>query len=127
MTVALAFAVFAASAAAQDPQAIKPFPVGIVCTKSAEKVSSGLSKICYYRCAWSGARNGANASALTAKSYEHCPDWVPRWRLTTTGNTDQAQIHARAEWLFFESSSRSILCLSMIVSENRHPRFRIMT
>jgi hypothetical protein len=48
MTVALAFAVFAASAAAQDPQAIKPFPVAIVCTKSAEKVSSGLSKICYY-------------------------------------------------------------------------------
>jgi hypothetical protein len=83
MTVALALAVFAASAsvAAQDAQAIKPFPVAIVCTKSTEKVSSGLSKICYYRCAWSGARDGVNASALTRKSYEHCPDWVPRWRL----------------------------------------------
>ena len=83
MTIALAFAVFAASAsvAAEDAQAIKPFPVAIVCTKSAEKVSSGLTKICYYRCTWSGARDGANASALTTRSYEHCPSWVPRWRL----------------------------------------------
>jgi hypothetical protein len=84
MTVALALAVFAASAsvATEDTQAIKPFPVAIICTKTAEHVSAGLTKICYYRCTWlEGAKEGANTSALTAKPYEHCLHLAPRWRL----------------------------------------------
>lgn len=83
MTVALALTVVAASAlfVAEDTQTIKPLPVAVVCTKTAEHSSSGLTKICYYRCTWFGAREGTNASAMTAKPYEHCPQLVPRWRL----------------------------------------------
>lgn len=45
----------------------------VICRKVGERVG-GLKKTCYYDCgAWEGGR--------TENVYDHCPDWVPRWRL----------------------------------------------
>ena len=82
MSVAFALAIFAASTAVDDAQAVKPFPVAILCSKTAEHGSGGSTKICYYRCEWlQSGRENTNARAMTAKNYEHCPHLVPRWRL----------------------------------------------
>jgi hypothetical protein len=68
-------AVFAAStsAAVEDASAIKPSTVAIICTAAGARVS-GLTKVCYYKCARS-------EGALTTRLYEHCPSWTPHWRL----------------------------------------------
>ena len=84
MTVAFALAVFAASASAavDDAQVAKPFPVAILCSRTAEHGSGGSTKICYYRCDWlQHASRNTNARAMTVKNYDHCPHLVPRWRL----------------------------------------------
>jgi hypothetical protein len=81
MTIVLALAAFTVSASAitaEAPGSVKPFGVAMVCTKSGQ-LTSGLTKICYYDCAGS-------EGAITAKPYEACPRWKPRWRLNRTGS-----------------------------------------
>ncbi len=80
MRIVLALAIFALSTPAiaeESPRAAKPARVTLFCKKSTER-TSGLTRICYYDC---GGREGA----ITARTYDPCPRWTPRWRLNRTG------------------------------------------
>jgi hypothetical protein len=77
MRIALALAVFAASASAiaeEAPRTSKSSRVPFVCVNSGEKLA-GLNKICYYSCARS-------EGAVTVAAYEACPHWKPHFRLS---------------------------------------------
>ena len=79
MAIFLAMAVFAAAASApvddltvQETAAPEPSTVSLICTAAGARVS-GATKVCYYKCA-------GKEGAFTARLYEHCPSWTPRWR-----------------------------------------------
>jgi hypothetical protein len=48
--------------------------VAVLCTKSSERVVSGLTKLCYFHC-------GKSERALKVTTYESCPHHALRWRL----------------------------------------------
>jgi len=76
MRIVLALAVFmipASVMAEESSRAAKPKVPG-VCNKSGEQVS-GLTKICYYTCA-------RTEGGMKVTTYEACPSWTPRWRLS---------------------------------------------
>jgi hypothetical protein len=80
MRIVLVLAALAVSlpAIAEDaPRAAKPSGTSLICKKSSEK-TSGLTRICYYDC-------GKSEGAMKARTYEPCPRWTPRWRLSRAG------------------------------------------
>jgi hypothetical protein len=48
--------------------------VTVLCTKSSERVVSGLTKICYFNC-------GKSERALKVTTYDACPHRALRWHL----------------------------------------------
>jgi hypothetical protein len=48
--------------------------VTVLCTKSSERVVSGLTKICYFHC-------GKSERALKVTTYQACPRRPLRWQL----------------------------------------------
>jgi hypothetical protein len=74
--VMAAFAVSIPAIAEESPRTAKPAKMGLICKKSTEQ-TSGLTRICYYDCS-------GTEGAMTARTYEHCPRWTPRWRLNRT-------------------------------------------
>jgi hypothetical protein len=46
----------------------------LLCTRSGERVVSGLTKICYFHC-------GKSERALKVTTYEACPHRALRWQL----------------------------------------------
>ena len=52
----------------------RPSRVTVLCTKSSERVVSGLTKICYFNC-------GKSERALKVTTYEACPHRALRWHL----------------------------------------------
>jgi hypothetical protein len=46
----------------------------VLCTKSSERVVSGLTKICYFHC-------GKSERALKVTTYQVCPHRALRWQL----------------------------------------------
>lgn len=76
LLVLAAFAVSAPAFAEEPPHTAKPSGTSLVCKKFTEQ-TSGLTRICYYTC-------GGSERAFTAKTYEPCPRWIPRWRLNRT-------------------------------------------
>jgi hypothetical protein len=48
--------------------------VTVLCTKSSERVVSGLTKICYFHC-------GKSERALKVTTYDACPRRALRWQL----------------------------------------------
>jgi hypothetical protein len=48
--------------------------VTVLCTRSSERVVSGLTKICYFNC-------GKSERALKVTTYESCPHRALRWQL----------------------------------------------
>jgi hypothetical protein len=80
MRIALVLAVFAVSAPAiaeESAHTAKPPRTALICKKFSQR-TSGLTRICYYDC-------GGSEGAVTTKTYEPCPRWMPRWRLNRTG------------------------------------------
>jgi hypothetical protein len=80
MRIALVLAAFTVSAPAiaeESQHAAKPPRMALICKKFSER-TSGLTRICYYDC-------GGSEGAITAKTYEPCPRWMPHWRLNRTG------------------------------------------
>jgi hypothetical protein len=75
--VLTALAVSVPAIAEEAPRAAKRFSTSLICKKSGEK-TSGLTRICYYDC-------GRSEGAMKAKTYEPCPRWTPRWRLSRAG------------------------------------------
>jgi hypothetical protein len=52
----------------------KPSRPSLWCSRSSERVVSGLTKICYFDC-------GKSERALKVTTYEACPNWALRWQL----------------------------------------------
>jgi hypothetical protein len=80
MRILLALAVFTVAAPAiaeEPPHTAKPSRTALICKKFSQQ-TSGLTRICYYNC-------GGSEGAVTTKTYEPCPKWMPRWRLNRTG------------------------------------------
>jgi len=77
LLVLAAFAVSAPAIAQVPPHIAKPSRTALICKKFSEQ-TSGLTRICYYNC-------GGSEGAVTAKTYEPCARWMPRWRLNRTG------------------------------------------
>jgi hypothetical protein len=48
--------------------------VTVLCTRSSERVVSGLTKICYFHC-------GKSERALKVTTYQECPRRALRWQL----------------------------------------------
>jgi hypothetical protein len=61
-------------AAKQSAGEVKASRVTMLCTKSSERVVSGLTKICYFHC-------GKAERALKVTTYEACPHRALRWQL----------------------------------------------
>jgi hypothetical protein len=79
IVLALGFLAIPTSAISEElPRPAKAPKLPIVCTKSSEQIS-GLNKICYYSCAKSDG-------TMTVPTYEICPGWTPRWRLSRTAH-----------------------------------------
>jgi hypothetical protein len=70
-------AVSAPAIAEEAPHTAKPPGMALICKKFSEQ-TSGLTRVCYYDC-------GRSEGAITARTYEPCPRWMPRWRLNRTG------------------------------------------
>jgi hypothetical protein len=62
------------TAATPSAAGAKVSRVTVLCTKSSERVVSGLTKICYFSC-------GKSERALKVTTYEACPHRALRWRL----------------------------------------------
>jgi hypothetical protein len=77
LLVLAAFAVSAPAFAEEPRHTAKSSRTALICKKFSEQ-TSGLTRICYYNC-------GGSEGAVTAKTYEPCPKWMPRWRLNRTG------------------------------------------
>lgn len=60
-----------AKQSAGEPRASR---VRVLCTKSSERVVSGLTKICYFNC-------GKSERALKVTTYQACPHRALRWQL----------------------------------------------
>jgi hypothetical protein len=75
--IALALSIGAtptATLAKQSAPEGKPVRVALLCTKSSERVVSGLTKICYFNC-------GKAERALKVTTYQECPHRALRWQL----------------------------------------------
>jgi len=81
MRIALVLAALeiSAPAIAEEAQhAAKPSRTTLICKKFSER-TSGLTRICYYDC-------GGSEGAITAKTYDPCPQRMLRWRLNRTAS-----------------------------------------
>lgn len=63
-----------ATGAKQSAAEARASKVTVLCTKSSERVVSGLTKICYFNCRKS-------ERALKVTTYEPCPHRALRWQL----------------------------------------------
>jgi len=75
--VLAALAVSVPAIAEESPRPARPSRTSLICKKSSEQ-TSGLTRICYYDCRGS-------EGAMKARTYEPCPRWTPRWRLSRAG------------------------------------------
>jgi hypothetical protein len=74
LVFALSLAMPAVAVAKQSVPEAKASRASLLCTKSSERVVSGLTKICYFHC-------GKSERALKVTTYEACPHRALRWQL----------------------------------------------